>query len=185
MLKGVICVLERFLDLLAPTNTTHMRFIILLLAAMGVATTQYAQAPVTLSVDSFLSQPFGPEETLDRLVLLGGLKFKAIKELVPNLHNPAVTDTIYHLKKGKNLISIYKGQHNMFVYHAVLRSRKIKLAAGVHPKMPRAAFYQKIRGLEDTGSNFHTFYNSEKSAIAQVVFCEGRVKQLEIEYIVD
>ena len=163
-----------------------MRYLLLLLASIGIISGATAQNHTSTTVDSFLNQPFGYEGTMTNIIKMSRIKFKVTKEPVVNMHNPTVTDTIYHLKKGKNLISLYKGQYNTFVYHVVLRSRKAKLMAGVHPRMERQEFFNTFKELEDVGQLYHTFYNSDSTAIAQVSFTASKkLKQIEIEYMVD
>jgi len=158
-------------------------FVSLLIAAITFNLKAQTETPTT--VDSFFNQPFGFEESILKLSMFSGIKFKIEKEAVPNMHNPAVIDTLYHLKRGKNIISIYKAQSKMFVYHAKLRHRKVNLASGISPRMKRGDFYSKLRDLDDTGQNFHIFYNSDSTALAQVTFNDDKLRQIEIEYMVD
>lgn len=163
-----------------------MRILFVSLLITAITFNLKAQTDTPTTVDSFFNQPFGFEESILKLTMFSGIKFKIEKEAVANLHNPAIIDTIYHLKKGKkNNISIYKAQDKMFVYHAKLRHRKVNLASGISPKMKRGDFYSKLRDLDDTGQNFHIFYNSDSTAIAQATFRDDRLRQIEIEYMVD
>lgn len=158
-------------------------FFFLLLAMVG--TTVSAQDIKPITKDAFLNQPFGFEQSMLKLTLFGGLKFKVTKEAVPNLHNPEEMDTIYHLKKGKNTIDVFKNGDKTFVYQAFIKSKKANLASGIHPGMSRADFYQTITDTKDLGTDIHKIHNSDKSATATVRFKKDKVKSIALSYSVD
>ncbi len=162
-----------------------MRTISYLLLVVLASATLSAQNNKPISPDAFLNQPFGFEESITKLTLFGGLKFKVTKEPIANIHNPEVVDTVYHLKKGKNIISVYKGAGKVFVYQAFLKSKKANLANNIHPGMSREDFYLSLKGPKDLGTEIHKIHNSEKTATATVNFKRNKVKSIALDYSVD
>lgn len=162
-----------------------MRTLFSLLLMAMVATTVSAQDIKPITKDAFLNQPFGFEESIMKLTLFSGLKFRVNKEPVVNIHNPEVIDTVYHLKKGKNTIDVYKGHGKTFVYQAFIKSKKAKFANGIHPGMSREGFYQLLSGAKDLGTDIHKIHNSDKTATATFRFKKGKVKSIALDYSVD
>lgn len=162
-----------------------MRTLLFMLFVLSGTATLVAQDVKPITTDAFLNEPFGFEETITKLTLFSGLKFKVTREPVANIHNPEVVDTVYHLKKGKNTIDVYKGNGKMFVYQAFLKSKKLNMANGIHPGITREVFYSSLKGAKDLGTNVHKIHNSEKTATATVNFKRDRVKSILLEYSVD
>lgn len=162
-----------------------MRSTLSLLLLLLITATLSAQGIKPITTQQFLNQPFGFEESITKLTVFGGLKFKITKEPIANIHNPEVVDTVYHLKKGKNTIDVYKAAGKTFVYKAFIKSKKANLANGIHPGMTREDFYQTIKDAKDLRTKIHKIHTSDKTATATVAFKGDKVKSIQLEYSVD
>ncbi len=152
---------------------------------LSVSINHFAQTNKPISLEAFLNEPLGVKETVKELSTFGGIKFKVKKEAVPNLHDPAVVDTVYHFQKRQNSIKFFKGKHNSFVYEATFTSKKAKLTSGIRPGMKRVDFYQALKGVKDTGEKAQVLENAEKTAKATVTFKRNKLKRITLEYSVD
>ncbi|CAN5268889.1 hypothetical protein BH09BAC1_BH09BAC1_27860 [soil metagenome] len=160
-----------------------MRLFLVIAISLLAIIPNFAQTRGT--VQAFFNQPFATEENVDNLSTYSGIKFKVKKEPVVNIHEPSVVDTVYHFKKCKNHIWLYKSAYNTIVYKATLSSKKAKLAFGIRPGMKREEFYKAIINLKATGAAVHTFSNNDKSASATVTFKRDKLKTISFEYGLD
>jgi hypothetical protein len=141
----------------------------------------------SVSVKSFLEQPFGVDETVKSLKNHFNKGVKLKKFIRRNKHDDQKVDTIFQFYYRKSEVFIYKTYFNReMLLGGVITDNKFPLINGVVPGMKRDAFFKAFNDLDATQSDSVKLNSKELMREFDFIFnSKGELKKINFSSYVD
>lgn len=126
------------------------KFIILMvvLSAWGCHTQKQAPKHKALTVNAFLENPFGREESVESFQNESKINFQIQKEVKQNRHYPEKSDTIYTLRFRKSEIHFYKTHSGKeFLLGGEISNKQIIFQNGIRVGMNKKNFQNRFSSV--------------------------------------
>jgi len=131
--------------------------------------------------EDFASNPFGFPMTVNELQKRYGNLFITGKELIDNIHEEDLTDTIYTFTYHQTSITVYKSAYQDILQSAVIRNKDIPLNRNIFIGMTKKVFSQSFHSLNENCPDYLEVGNAENTSVYAFTFKNERLH--EVRYL--
>ena len=139
-----------------------------------------------LEKEVFILKPFGYEPNLKNFKMNLPSSFKLHIYSMKNIHNPAVTDTIYKFYQNKSEFLIYKNVNNRELFFGGnIYTNKIKLRNGITIGMTRLEFLNCFSNLKSDAKDTIRLSSKKAPNSMNFIFRNNKLIVIKMDNYID
>ncbi len=148
--------------------------------------THLSVAHSTVTKEIFITDPFGYKPTIKNFSFYLFPQFKLQIYSIKNIHNPAVSDTIYRFYRKKSELFIYKTTDGKELFFAGnIFDAKVVLKNGVKVGTSKDDFFKSFTNLKPILNDTIALGSKRSTSLFKFIFKKDKLQAIKIDNYID
>lgn len=140
----------------------------------------------SVTKEIFITDPFGYKPTIKNFTTNLFPQFKLQVYSIKNIHNPAVSDTIYRFYRKKSELFLYKTTDGKELFFAGnIFDSKVVFKNGVKVGIPKNDFFKSFTNLIPTLNDTIIIASKRATTLFKFIFKKDKLQVIKIDNYID